>query len=216
MSELEIALKNAGLLDTVKECAQELGTSVDEAIRLTATHVTKVLRIQPYTTEFYDLACASITGNRKAPYLKFKEAVEAETGCEVDFPTVLLYAISGKTSISLVSNSEFSDIDEAIGYAHGWRSSCDYLKADQPKPEVASKLSAASTEVVDAVCARLTGKANASYSKLKEEAEKKVGAELDIIDVLLYAWSGKTSISMMSRNELADIEAYIDQVLGES
>lgn len=119
MSELQIALKNAGLLEVVEARAREFGTTIEEAIKLLAVGKTVDIRPKPGTTEFYDAVCVKLTGNKSASYQLIKQEAEKRAGMELDINGIFLYALTGKTETCLISDAELADIEEAVNYVLG-------------------------------------------------------------------------------------------------
>lgn len=120
MSELQVALKNIGVLEAMEARARELGTTLEEALRLLVTGTESVsVKPKPGTVEFYDAVCARITGDANTSYLRLKEAAEKEAGRVLDVDYVLFYALSGHTNMSLATNGELDDMEEAIDYVLG-------------------------------------------------------------------------------------------------
>ena len=119
MSELQVALKNAGLLEIVETKAREFGTTIEETIKLLASDKIADAYRKPGTTEFYDAVCAKLTGNKGASYQMIRKEAEKRAGVELDINGVFLYALTGKTETCLISDAELADIEEAVNYVLG-------------------------------------------------------------------------------------------------
>lgn len=119
MSELQIALRNAGLLEIVEAKAREFGTTIEEAIKLLASSKTAGTRLTPGTPEFYDAVCVKLTGNKNSSYQMIKKEAEKSAGMELDINSIFLYALTGKVATCLISDAELADIEEAVNYVLG-------------------------------------------------------------------------------------------------
>ena len=120
MSDLRLALQEAGLLAMVEAKAHSLGTTIEGAIRAVCS-----LETQPATkpvtgtAAFDDAVCAELNKSGIKPYAVWREAAEREAGCQLDHMGVYLYALCGKVSTSLVSSEELDIIEEVIDRVSG-------------------------------------------------------------------------------------------------
>lgn len=118
MSELQIGLQKAGLLDVVEARAQQLGISIEEAIRQ-AFSEKETVKLKPGTVEFYDAVLAKLTGDTSASYTVWKEEAEKAAGCSLKLTAVFLYAVCGETDITVAKDVYLDDVEEAIDYVLG-------------------------------------------------------------------------------------------------
>lgn len=118
MSDLQISLKKAGLLGVVEARAQQLGVSIEEAIRQ-AFSEKETAKLKPGTVEFYDAVLAKLTGDASASYTVWKDKAEKVAGHTLEPMGVYLYAISGKVATSLITDGELDTIEGAMDYVLG-------------------------------------------------------------------------------------------------
>lgn len=116
MSDLQIALKEAGLLDIVEAKAKELGTTIEGAIRSLQDVCSEQAgsKLKPGTVAFYDAVCAELNPNDKRGYVAWKEEAERVAGHPLLPTDVQLYAYCGKTCAAEASLAELTLAEEAI------------------------------------------------------------------------------------------------------
>lgn len=120
MSELQVALKNIGVLEAMEARARELGTTLEEALRLLVTGTESVsVKPKPGTVEFYDAVCAYLTGNENASFNRLKAEVEEKYGCTLRNTCVYLYAMGEAPDISLAPARCLDEIEEAVNHVLG-------------------------------------------------------------------------------------------------
>lgn len=113
MSDLQIALNEAGLLGIVEAAAKRMGTTIEGAIK-SLGEAKPVSKPTPGTVAFYDAICAELNPGDKRGYNAWKVAAEAAAGHPLLPTDVQLYAYCGKTNAAEASLAELMVAEEAI------------------------------------------------------------------------------------------------------
>lgn len=121
MSDLQIVLRDMGILDAAEAKAKALGTSIEEALRMWVCDeaVHNPSKPAPGTIAFYNAVCARLTGDARMSYLQWKDKAEEVAGHTLEPMGVYLYAISGKVATSLITDGELDTIEGAVDYVLG-------------------------------------------------------------------------------------------------
>lgn len=120
MSDLQIALHDAGLLDIVEAAAKRMGTTIEGAIKSLGNKTEGVAeKPKPGTVAFYDAVCAEVNSSDKRGYTAWKEAAEKSAGRELNVSEVLLYAYNGETDTVMARHGVMEIIEGAIDLVIG-------------------------------------------------------------------------------------------------